>query len=42
VSAEHEDIGLNVSEHGESEDDDISGYAADTRAGGASIIKSVT
>jgi Amt family ammonium transporter len=42
VSAEHEDIGLNVTEHGETEDYDIPGYTADARAGDASIIKSVT
>ena len=42
VSAEHEDIGLNVTEHGETEDYDIPGYTADARAGDASIIRSVT
>jgi Amt family ammonium transporter len=42
VSAEHEDIGLNVSEHGETDDDDIPAYSTDARAGDASIIRSVT
>jgi Amt family ammonium transporter len=42
VSAEHEDIGLNVTEHGETEDYDIPGLTAEVRADDPSIIKSVT
>ncbi len=42
VSAEHEDIGLNVTEHGETEDYDIPAYPTDARAGDASIMKPVT
>jgi Amt family ammonium transporter len=36
VSAEHEDIGLNVTEHGETDADDIPAYPADARTGDAS------
>jgi Amt family ammonium transporter len=42
VSAEHEDIGLNVAEHGEADDDDIAAYSTDARSGDASILKPIT
>ena len=37
VSAEHEDIGLNETEHGETEDYDIPAYSTDVKAGAALV-----